>query len=97
MKNHTSFKIGGPADFFVIIKNIEQLKSLKKFVLANNIPFYIIGNGSNLLVKDNGIRGIVAKIDFNKLEIDKNSGKVIVSSDYPVTKLSRKCAKLRIS
>ena len=97
MKNHTSFKIGGPADFFVIVKNIEQLKNVKKIALENNIPFYIIGNGSNLLVKDNGIRGIVVKIDFDKIEIDEKSGKVVVSSDYPVTKLARKCAKLRFS
>ena len=75
MKNHTSFKIGGPADFFVILKNIEELKEVKKLSLENNIPFYIVGNGSNLLVKDNGIRGIVAKIDFNKIEIDKEKRK----------------------
>ena len=75
MKNHTSFKIGGPADFFVILKNIEELKKVKKFSLENNIPFYIVGNGSNLLVKDNGIRGIVAKIDFNKIEFDKEERK----------------------
>ena len=75
MKNHTSFKIGGPADFFVILKNIEELKEVKKLSLENNIPFYIVGNGSNLLVKDNGIRGIVAKIDFNKIEFDKEERK----------------------
>ena len=97
MKQHTSFKIGGPADFFIIIKNIKELKEVKKFALENNIPFYIVGNGSNLLVKDNGIRGIVVKLDFNKLEIDGDSGKVVVSGDYPVSKLARKCAKLGLS
>ena len=97
MKNHTSFKIGGPADFFVIFKNVEEIKKIKKFSIENNIPFYIIGNGSNLLVKDNGIRGIVGKIDFNKIEIDEKNGRVVVSSDYPVSKLARKCAKLGLS
>ena len=70
MKNHTSFRIGGPADFFVKLKNIEQLKSVKELALQKNIPFMIIGNGSNLLVQDKGIRGIVGKLDFNQLEID---------------------------
>lgn len=97
MKNHTSFKIGGPADFFIILKNIEELKKVKKFSIENNIPFYIIGNGSNLLVKDKGIRGIVAKLDFNKLEIDEKNGIVVTSSDYPVSKLARKCAKFGLS
>ena len=84
MKKHTSFKIGGPADFFVKVKNIEQLKNVKKLALDNNIPFNIVGNGSNLLVKDNGIRGIVVKINFNKIQIDqetrKNSCKCWLSS-----------------
>lgn len=89
---HTSFKIGGPADFFVKLKNIDQLKSVKKLAIENNIPFAIVGNGSNLLVKDNGIRGIVAKLDFDKIQIDAESGKVVASGDYSVSKLSRKCA-----
>lgn len=93
MKMHTSFKIGGPADFFVKLKNIDQLKSVKKLAIENNIPFAIVGNGSNLLVKDNGIRGIVAKLDFDKIQIDAESGKVVASGDYSVSKLSRKCAK----
>lgn len=97
MKNHTSFKIGGPADFFVKFKNIDELKKVKSFAISNNIPFYIIGNGSNLLVRDKGIRGIVGKIEFDKIKIDEKTGKVIVSSDYPVSKLARKCAKLGLS
>lgn len=97
MKLHTSFKIGGPADFFVYLRNIEQLKKIKAFASENRIPFAIVGNGSNLLVQDKGIRGIVAKLDFDKLQIEEESRKVIVSADYPVSKLSRKCAKLGLS
>ena len=75
MKMHTSFKIGGPADFLIKVKNINELKNIKKFASDNNLPFCIIGNGSNLLVSDKGIRGIVVKLDFNKIEIDNNTRK----------------------
>jgi UDP-N-acetylmuramate dehydrogenase len=97
MKMHTSFRIGGPADFFITLTSIQELKKVLIFVRNNNIPFLIVGNGSNLLVRDKGIRGIVAKLNFNNLEIDKDKEIVKVSSDYPVSKLARKCAKAGLS
>lgn len=93
MKKHTSFKIGGPVDYFIIVNNIEELKKILNLVKNNGIPFFIIGNGSNLLVRDKGIRGIVAKINFNQITINKNENIVKVSSDYSVSKLARVCAK----
>lgn len=63
MQLHTSFKIGGPAELFVTINNAEQLKTLLGAVKENNIPLLLLGNGSNMLVKDDGIPGIVAKLD----------------------------------
>jgi UDP-N-acetylmuramate dehydrogenase len=59
MKNHTSFKVGGPADVFASPSTIEELAALIKFFSDQNIPIIVIGNGSNLLVKDGGIRGAV--------------------------------------
>lgn len=52
MSKHTSFKIGGPADIFVKPKNIDELKFIINLAKENNIPLTVIGNGSNLLVKD---------------------------------------------
>lgn len=52
MSKHTSFKIGGPADIFVKPKNVEELKNLIELAKKNNIQTTVIGNGSNLLVKD---------------------------------------------
>jgi len=63
MKNHTSFKIGGPADVMIIPSNEEELINAVKLCRDNNIDFYIMGNGSNLLVKDGGMRGAVIKIN----------------------------------
>lgn len=58
MYKHTSFKIGGNADIFIKVKTIEELKFILEYVKENNIPLTILGNGSNVLVKDKGIRGI---------------------------------------
>lgn len=95
MKKHTTFKIGGPADYFIKVKNLDILKKLLKFTNERNIPLYIIGNGSNLLVLDKGVRGIVAKLDFRKTEIKEkdNYGLVTVSADITGPTLSRKVAK----
>lgn len=74
MKKHISFKVGGPADFLVKPETEEELIQVIKLVKEENIPFLIIGNGSNLLVKDGGIRGIVIELsdNFNNYEIEGN-------------------------
>lgn len=69
MTKHTSFKIGGCADIFVKVKTLEDLENIVKYSKSNNIPITVTGNGSNLLVKDNGIRGITIQIAFNNTQI----------------------------
>lgn len=69
MKKHTSFKIGGEAECFIKAKNIEDVKFILNICNENKIPLTIIGNGSNILVKDNGIKGIVLKIGIDNMEI----------------------------
>jgi len=73
MKGHTSFKVGGPADIFIEPDGTEELVKALASLKVRNIPYYIIGNGSNLLVSDKGIRGAVVKIGekFSKVEIDR--------------------------
>ena len=74
MKKHISFRVGGPADFLLKPKTEEELSKVIKFVKEESIPFIVIGNGSNLLVKDGGIRGIVIELsdNFNNYEIEGN-------------------------
>ena len=74
IKKHISFKVGGPADFLVKPKTEEELRNVVEFAKKENVPFIVIGNGSNLLVKDGGIRGIVIELsdNFNNYEIDGN-------------------------
>jgi UDP-N-acetylmuramate dehydrogenase len=66
--------IGGNADYFVEVATEDQLVSLLKFIKENNVKFFVIGGGSNILFSDEGFRGIVIKLsgDFCKYEIDKN-------------------------
>jgi UDP-N-acetylmuramate dehydrogenase len=61
MKDHTSFKVGGPADLLLIPESRDQLLAVLKILKGVNHPVFIIGNGSNLLVKDKGFRGIMIK------------------------------------
>ena len=77
MKNHTSFKVGGPVDILVTPESFEQVVDVIKLCKENNIPYYIIGNGTNLLVKDGGIRGVVIKLC--KLDNIKVNGEKIIA------------------
>lgn len=82
MSKHTSFKIGGPADLFVKVNNIDELQSVLKSAKKNNIKVTCIGNGTNILVKDKGIRGITIKLNFKEInvnmeEIEAGSGVAI--------------------
>lgn len=78
MKKHTSFKIGGTADYFFKATTLEELQNIIKFAKIKEWPITIIGNGSNLLVTDKGIRGLVIKIDINKLKIEKKDKFAVV-------------------
>ena len=78
MKKHTSFKIGGTADYFFKATTLEELQNIIKFAKIKELPITIIGNGSNLLVTDKGIRGLVIKIDINKLKIEKKDKFAVV-------------------
>ena len=73
MSNHIYFKVGGKADFLLTPSNVEQLAETVKICKENSIPYYIIGNGSNLLVKDGGIRGVVIELTgLNKIQSKGN-------------------------
>ena len=69
MSKHTTFKVGGPAECYIKIDNIKDLRNILKFAKTNNININILGNGSNVLVSDKGIKGLVLNIKFNKIEM----------------------------
>ena len=71
MSKHTSFRIGGEADVFVVPQSIDELKLLIKYLRENNIIYYIVGRGTNLLVSDKGLRGCVVNIgsELSKIKV----------------------------
>ncbi len=99
MKAHTTFKIGGPADYFVTPTNMEQLDKLIKLFNDHGIDFYIVGNGSNLLVSDEGYRGAIIQIydKFSGYELmetaDKQKVKVKAMAGMSLVKLGREMAE----
>lgn len=76
MKNHVTFRVGGPADFFVTPKNYEELSGVLKCCAKYEMPCYIMGNGSNLLVSDQGYRGVAIQL-FRQLNDIQCEGNVI--------------------
>lgn len=99
MSKHTSLKIGGIADFFVKVSNITELKFVLELSKKNKIPLTIIGNGTNLLVRDKGIRGIVLKPEFNEFKVERNKDKafITVGAGFPVGKLANIALKEELS
>lgn len=75
MKMHTTFRIGGPAKYFVIPETKEEIKAIIECCKKADMPYYILGNGSNLLVSDKGYDGVVIQIfkNMNQITLDGNT------------------------
>ena len=69
MSQHTTFRIGGPADVFVMPENYEQIREVLRLCKEEKLPFFVLGNGSNLLVSNSGYRGVIIQMDRNMEEI----------------------------
>lgn len=70
MSGHTTFRIGGPADYFVMPSSAEEIRGITALCMEREIPYYIIGNGSNLLVGDKGYRGVIIQVFKNMRDIE---------------------------
>lgn len=73
LANHTTFKIGGPAKYFFEAGTKEEIIEAVKFAKENNLPFFILGGGSNVLALDEGYNGLIIKIKNAKLKIENSS------------------------
>ena len=74
MAKHTTFRVGGPADWYAYIENVEMLQNVILLCKRYAVPYYIIGNGSNVLVADAGIRGVVMRLsgEFDEVVLNES-------------------------
>ena len=72
MNKHTTFRVGGPADYFVCAQTVTEVQAVVALCKKVEVPYYILGNGSNLLVGDNGYRGVILQIakEMNAIDIE---------------------------
>lgn len=78
MCRHTTFRIGGPADVFVAPDTVEKVAQVIRVCREAGVPFYIVGNGSNLLVSDDGYRGVIVQI-YKNLSAIQTDGETITA------------------
>lgn len=88
MSEQTTFKIGGPADCLVFPASVSEVKAILNTIKAYNVPYTIIGNGSNILVLDKGIRGIVIKFAEQMSYINANNDSIIAGCGALLADLS---------
>ncbi|HMM05245.1 MAG TPA: UDP-N-acetylmuramate dehydrogenase [Clostridiales bacterium] len=94
MRKYTTWHIGGAADCLVLPKDAEDIAAVIRFAMANDVPYTVIGNGSNLLVLDGGIRGIVIRIGEGMATYTVENTLVTAKSGCTLTKMARETAKL---
>ena len=89
MKNHTTFKIGGPVDIMVLPQDEEDVATVVSFCRQRDIPLFIFGVGSNLLVRDRGIRGVAMKLGENLDEVEVNGDQIQAQAGVKISALAR--------
>lgn len=91
LKRFTSFKIGGEAEAFFSPYSEETFLKAVKVIKEKNIPFYILGRGSNILVSSKGVKGVVIKPEFSELSLQDRDGDVYAGAMVPVGRLLNFC------
>lgn len=88
LANHTTMKVGGPADLLVEPNSIESLKKTMEVITKHQVPWRVIGRGSNLLVLDEGIRGVVIKLAKGMDHLEENGEIITVGGGYSLITLA---------
>lgn len=91
LSQHTTFRIGGPAKYFFIAKNSDEIIQAVRAAKEESIPFYILGGGSNLLISDRGFEGIVIKFQASSFKFQGN--KIVAEAGVPLIKIIMETAK----
>lgn len=93
MKKHTTFRIGGPADYFLVPEDKEQVQRITAICKEENVPYYIIGNGSNLLVSDKGYRGAIIQIYKEMSRMDAEGTVIKAQAGVSLSKIANEALK----
>ncbi len=99
LARHTTFEIGGPAQFLVLPESISQVTAAIKLCREENMPYYIMGNGSNLLVGDKGYRGTIIKLSqaFGKISVDERQYIVRAQAGILLSRLAAEIAEYSLT
>jgi len=89
MSKHTTFRIGGNADCLLQIENAEQLSKVKNYLRKLEMPYFVLGNGSNLLVSDEGYRGVIMAVAEKMSEVTVEGNTIIAQAGAPMSKIAR--------
>ena len=93
MDSHTTFRIGGPADYFVKPETVEEMAKVLKFCKEEAVPYFVLGNGSNLLVGDKGFRGVVIQLYKNFDGIKIEGTKVTAKAGAMLVRVAKEAGK----
>lgn len=88
MKKHTTFRIGGPADYYLCPHSTEELQKILQICKENKMEFFVLGNGSNLLVSDKGYRGVVIQLWKNFSDIVTKEDTITVKAGALLSKVA---------
>lgn len=93
MNKHTTFRVGGPAAYYVLPDKKEQLAKILKLCSQSEVPYYILGNGSNLLVSDQGFQGVVIAMEEGFHQIEVRDQRVMAGAGAMLSRISKAALK----
>lgn len=97
LSRHVSFRIGGPADVLVVPRTLKELRDVAQLLYGRGTPFFVLGRGSNVLVSDRGVRGVVVKVGHGLDRVRWNNAGLIAEAGTGLPSLARSAARRGLS
>lgn len=89
MNRHITFRVGGPADYFVVVNSKEEIRAVVKLCEENGIAYYILGNGSNILIGDKGYRGVILQVRQGMSQITVKGAKLYAQAGALLSQIAK--------
>ena len=97
MKRHTTFRIGGPAEVFVMPRTIEEVSKALEICRQEQLPYFILGNGSNLLVSVRGFRGVIIQLFKNFSDLRVEGDRLYVQAGTLLSRTAKKALEASLT